>query len=149
MIKLAPTLQSDLDLLVGWVAVDPWHKENETWKKAEGMVTGFGLLSFKLCDSKGVVFFVRFDADNGFVRLAVQYAPETVVSKRRVAIGISHGLVPAAIEFAKNNGYKGLVFESVSPALIGFGARLGFVKVPEKDDFILEFQRPVVAVVTE
>ena len=133
MLKLLATEKSDLSQLKEWVAVDPWHKENETWKKTEGMLTGNGILAFNVSDDKGPVVYIRLDKEDDLARIATQFAPESEVSKRRLVVGLARIGIPAMIEFAKQNGYKGLIFESISPTLIGFGDRFGFRSVGNND----------------
>lgn len=133
MIRLLPTTENDLEQIREWVAADPWHKNKESWKGPEGLLTGNGLLSFCLQDEKGPLVYVRLDAEKDLIRIAMQFALESEVSKRRLVVGLAKMGIPAMIEFAKQNSYKGLVFESINQALIGFGDRFGFRSIGDND----------------
>src|SRR5258708_3188847 len=125
---LAPTTYDDLALIRGWSLVDSWHKDDLSFQ-AEKMLTGCGILSFCLRDEEGPLCFVRLDAEDDMVRFATQFGPENEVSKKRLIAGMLSTGIPAIAHFARKKGYKGLVFESVSPTLIAFMEKQGFKSV--------------------
>ena len=132
-----PSTAADIDQITEWAAADPWHHVvNPGWwlTGAEG-----SFLAFCLMDSKGPVAYVRLEVDDGYVRIHTKFAPESVVSKRRLVVGMIEA-VKKLIEFYKQSNAKGLVFQSVSPNLIAFMDKyLGFKQVGN-DDYRLEFE---------
>ncbi len=139
MLELFSTERADFPQLQEWVAADSWHRENETWLKTEGMLTGNGLLAFCIQDDKGPICYVRFDKDEDMLRIAVQFAPYSEVSKRRLIVGIANMLVPAIVNYGKEKGFRGAVYESTSPTLIAFMSKFGF-KAAGGNDYALIFE---------
>jgi len=139
IMNLTPTTREDLPQIEEWIKADPWHKDDPTWK-AEGLLTGNGVLCFCLSDDKGPLCFVRLDAEGEMLRLATQFGPENEVSKSRLVAGLLSMGIPAIIEFGKVKGYKGIVFESTSESLIAFMNRLGFFKAAGENDYALTFE---------
>jgi len=139
MAKLSPTTSDDLSQIQEWISLDPWHKDDPSWK-AEGLLTGKGILAFCLSDDNGPLCFVRLDDEDGMLRLATQFGPESEVSKSRLVAGLLSTGIPAIIEFGKVKGFKGIVFESINESLINFMKRLGFFKAAGKDDYALTFE---------
>ncbi len=128
----------DIQQLTEWIAHDPYHfhlGQPEWWLSgAEG-----SLLAFCLMDAQGPLTYVRLDAEGEYVRIHTQFAPETVVSKRRLVVGMIWA-VRCLIELYKGEGKKGLVFNSVNPSLTGFmDKHLGFKSVGN-DDYRLDFE---------
>jgi hypothetical protein len=126
--RFESTTTADLPLLTEWIAADPWHKNQPTtfWLGSGTIVAA------RLEDAQGIVLFLRADDEhNGAVRLHVQFAPESVVSKRRVAVA----LLRAIPTFAETVG-RPLITESVSPSLIKFLERVGFERVYGTDDYV-------------
>ena len=74
----------------------------------------------------------RADAKEQAVRLHVQFAPESMVSKRRVAVALLKA-IPAFYDAVK----RPLVTESISPSLIKFLERVG-LKSSRGNDYIYE-----------
>ena len=138
MIRLTETTQSDVEQIREWLAADLDHK-TQVDANPEWMLTGRGLLSFCIVDPKGPICYVRFDRDSDLVRVATQFAPESVVSKRRVVIGLIKALIPTMLLFAKDNSFKGLVFKSTSESLISFMRKQKFV-LDKDDDYVLLFE---------
>ena len=138
---LRPTTEEDLPKIREWLAADPWHKANPK-HSAEFLLTGQGMLTFCLTDDEGPLCFVRLDKegdwDEPWARLATQFGPESEVSKRRLVAGLLGSGIPAIILHAQEHGCLGIVFESVSPALITFMGKLGF-KAAGGDDYALTF----------
>jgi hypothetical protein len=137
--KLSPTTLDDLEQIQEWIQFDPWHKDDPSWK-AEGLLTGNGVLSFCLSDDKGPLCFVRLDAEDGMLRLATQFGPEAEVSKSRLVKGLLAMGIPAIVEFGKVKGYKGIVYESTNESLINFMKIQGFFKAAGKDDYALTWE---------
>lgn len=135
---MRPTVEADLEKIREWIAADPWHKNDPTWKP-EGLLTGNGALAFCVSDEEGPLCYVRLDTEDGMLRLATQFGPEEQVSKKRLIVGLLSTGIPAIVEFGKSKGYKGIVFESVSESLIVFMNRLGFFKVARENDYALIF----------
>jgi hypothetical protein len=128
----------DLDQLNLWISVDPYHfhqGQPEWWLSgAEG-----SLLSFCLMDDRGPLTYVRLDAEGEYVRIHTQFAPQFVVSKRRLVIGMIHA-VRSLIELYKSAGKKGLVFNSVNPSLVAFMDKYLEFKSVGDDDYRLDFE---------
>ena len=136
-LRFVRSTNEDLATLHAWINADPWHSYKDA---AEWWISG-GYLAFKLVDKDGDVLFVRLDHEDcsgTLVRLHTQFAPDDVVSKRRVAKALSFGVT----EFAPHgvaNGLTGFVTESVSPDLIAFMVHhIGF-KPNTGNDFVLNF----------
>ena len=138
MIRLTETTQSDVEQIREWLAADPWHKDNSR-NVPELMTTGNGLLSFCLLDEKGPLAYFKLIDEGKLIRIAIQFSPEEIVSKRRLVVGLTRVGIPAMRMFAVENGFTGLVFESISPTLIAFGERQGFKSVGN-DDYALFFE---------
>lgn len=138
MMKFSPSTLDDIEQLTEWIAHDPYHfhlGQPEWWLSG----TEGSLLSFCLSDNRGPITYVRLDAEGEYVRIHTQFAPEIEVSKRRVVVGVIWA-VRCLIELYKSEGKKGLVFNSVSPSLIGFmDKHLGFKSVGS-DDYRLDFE---------
>src|SRR6266436_3312688 len=133
---MRPTVDSDLMKIREWIATDPFHKDEEQ-HSAEWLLTGNGALAFCVADEQGPLCYVRLDAEGDMLRLATQFGPESEVSKKRLVTGLLSAGIPAIIEFGKNKGYKGIVFESISESLIAFMERQGFFKAAGKNDYSL------------
>jgi len=125
MLNLSPTTQEDIKQITEWLNADPWHKDDPR-NIPELMTTGNGLLSFCLRDDEGPLVYIKLTEEGNYVRIAMQFAPEGVVSKRRLVIGLVDAGIPAMKLFAEQRGYRGLIFESVNPSLIAFGKKQGF-----------------------
>jgi len=134
--KLTPSTEQDVEQLTEWIKADEYHKDvlNPHW-----WLTGNGLLSFRLEDSKGVAMYVRLDRDEDLLRMNFQFAPPEVVSKMRVARTLLW-IVPKMRVIADQNQLKGLIFRSRSPNLVTFG-QVAFSFVPvENNDYKLMFE---------
>ena len=133
------TSKTDLETIRNWIELDPWHQGSDRCR-ADFLLSGAGgILAFCLEDEHGPVAFVRLDKDDKRVRLATQFAPENIVSKRRLVVGMARLGIPVALKFAKDKGYEGIVFESISPSLISFMARYNF-KHDKDNDYLLKFE---------
>jgi hypothetical protein len=130
----SPPQFEDLEQISDWVAHDPYHfhqGQPEWW-------LGVGaLLAFRLMDDKGPLCYVRLDEEGGYVRIHTQFAPESVVSRRRLVVSMIQA-VKCLIDFYQ--GKSGLIFNSTSPTLIAFMSKyLGFKPIGQ-DDYRLDFE---------
>jgi hypothetical protein len=73
------------------------------------------------------------------VRMHIIFAPETVVSRLRIAKAIYVAL-PLVIQHIKKDGLDGIIFDSVSSGLIKFLGRFGFKAVEGTQDYKLSFE---------
>lgn len=138
MIDFQDSTLDDIEQIKAWTAHDPYHFHQG---QPEWWLTGAkdSLLAFRLMDDRGPLTYVRLDGEGEYVRIHTQFAPEKVVSKRRLIAGMVHTM-EILITFYKMLGAKGLVFNSVSPSLIAFmGKRLRF-KAVGNDDYRLDFE---------
>lgn len=134
--NITESTEQDIQQLTEWIQNDPYHKDclNPTW-----WLTGNGLLSYCLTDSKGPTMFVRTDQENELLRLHVQFAPESEVSKLRTIKSMTWAM-PVMEYFAKQNKLKGMIYKSVSPSLISFmQIKFGFTPLGHDDDYVVEF----------
>ncbi len=138
MIRLTETIEADVPQIKEWLAADPWHRDDSR-NVPELMTTGHGLLCFCLQDDEGPLAYFKLTEEGELVRIAIQFAPEEIVSKKRLVIALVQAGIPSMKMFASNNGFKGLVFESISPLLIAFGEKQGFKSVGN-DDYALLFE---------
>jgi hypothetical protein len=139
MAHIAPTTQDDFSRIQEWISKDPWHRDDPYWVP-EGLLTGNGALSFCVSDTEGPLCYVRLDAEDEMLRLATQFGPEEEVSRKRLVAGLLSAGIPAIIEFGKSKGYRGIVFETVSPSLIAFMEKQGFLKTAKENDYALVFR---------
>jgi hypothetical protein len=136
--RLTETLPGDIPQIQDWIDADPFHKDDPDFY-AEGLLTGCGALAFCVVDDDGPLCFVLLTPEGDRLRLATQFAPEEQVSKRRLISGLLSTGIPAILIFAKDKGYKGVVFESVNASLINFMDKNGF-KPAGGDDYALIFE---------
>lgn len=116
--RITSSSEQDVEKLSQWIEADPYHKDcfDPTW-----WLTGSGILSFCLQDDIGPVAYVRLDEKDvdGLIRLHTQFAPIEEVSKLRLAKSMIW-CVPVVQKFCKQNGGKGVIFQSVNSLLIEF-----------------------------
>lgn len=120
----------DIEQLTEWIEHDPYHKDclDPLW-----WLTGQGVLSYCIQDSRGPVFYARLDCENSFLRLHTQFAPLSEVSKLRVVKGLLWAL-PRMGLVAIQNECVAFIFKSTSPELIRFMERkFGFVSIGNDD----------------
>lgn len=137
MVTMRPTVGTDLECIESWIFQDPFHKDDPRCTP-QGLLTGNGELTFCLQDEIGALCFVRLDDEEGLLRLSTQFGPESEVNKRRLVTGLLELGIPAIIKFGKNNGYGGIIFESINESLIKFMQKQGFFPVKD-DDYALAF----------
>ena len=126
------TTSEHLPQIAAWIKADPFH-EKVSENNPEFLLTGNGEISFRVEDKLGTVFFFRLDKEGDLLRWAGQFGPREEVSKRRLVIAMLREGLPFIIAFARKNGYKGVVFESVNPPLIAFLGKQGFKSVGDAD----------------
>lgn len=137
MINFSASTADDLEQLSEWITHDPYHfhlGQPEWW------LTGArdSLLAFCLMDDKGPLTYVRLDNEGEYVRIHTQFAPESVVSKRRLVVGMLACMEHLIILYKLTQ--RGMIFNSVSPTLVAFmGKRLGF-KAVGNSDYRLDFE---------
>ncbi len=135
MIKLTASAAGDIPQIEEWVAADPYHKHQG---QPEWWLTGNGLLAFCLQDDKGPLTYVRLDEEGEYVRIHTQFAPESEVSKRRLIAGMIQCMDSLIVAYVgKRNG---MIFNSVSPALIAFMNKKYEFKSVGGDDYRLDFE---------
>jgi len=138
MMNFAPSTSKDIQQLTEWIAHDPYHfhqGQPEWWLTgAEG-----SLLAFCLTDKRGPLTYVRLDAEDEYVRIHTQFAPTSVVSKRRLVVGMIYAM-KILIALYHSMGFKGLVYNSTNPSLVAFmDKNLGFKPV-SNNDYQLDFE---------
>lgn len=132
MPELRTTTMFDIERIKRWISVDPYHKDGDI--PPEDLLTGKGKLCFCLTDSDGPLCYVRLDSEGGdLLRLATQFGPREEVSARRLVVGMLEAGIPAILHFAKDKGYKGVIFRSTSPSLIAFMKKQEFEWLKEND----------------
>ena len=135
MIHFDESIGDDLPQLKEWIAIDPYHFHQGS---PEWWLTGNGLLAFTLLDERGPLCYVRLDEEGEYIRIHTQFAPEAVVSKRRLLVGMNQCMTKL-IELYQST-HSGMVFNSISPSLISFMMkRFGFV-LDKDDDYVLQFK---------
>jgi hypothetical protein len=134
MVDIRVVTPADLPTIAAWIKADPWHRD-EARNDPAFLLTGKGLLTFCLCDDEGPLCYTRLDPEGDLIRAAVQFAPTEQISKRRLIIGMLKMFFPVIKQFARNRKSKGLIYESVSPTLIAFCEKQGFVSVGN-DDYV-------------
>jgi len=139
MISFSTSTDADIPQLNKWIANDPYHFH---LGKSEWWLTGVegSLLAFVLMDERGPLTFVRIDTEGEYVRLHTQFGPRSEVSQRRLVVGMIQ-CMEKLIELYQADAFcKGMIFNSVSLALIVFMCkRLGFKSVGD-NDFRLDFE---------
>jgi hypothetical protein len=136
MITLSKVMEPDTKKIAEWIQADSWHRDDPSIYP-EGFLTGQGLLAFCLRDEIGPLVFTRLDKDGDMARIAMQFGPSSEITPTRLVKGLIELGIPAMAKFARDNGFKGLIFESTSESLICFAKRQGFV-FDKGDDYVLE-----------
>src|SRR5216684_7331739 len=129
--RFTPSMIEDVPQLLEWIQIDPYHFHQG---QPEWWLTGAdgSLLAFCLMDERGPLSYVRLDAEGEYVRIHTQFAPELVVSKRRLVVGMIWA-VKCLVVMYKSWG-KGFVFNSINSSLIAFmNKHLGFKPVGNND----------------
>ena len=85
--ELTPSTAEDLEQLNEWILHDPYHFHQG---QPEWWLTGNdNLLAFCLMDETGPICYVRLDMEKEYVRIHTQFAPESVVGKRRLVAAMA------------------------------------------------------------
>ena len=138
MIQFIPSTENDLQPLQEWIANDPYHfhqGQPEWWlSEAAG-----SLFAFCMTDDSGPLTYVRLDIEGEYIRIHTQFAPETVVSKRRLIVGMIRAIDSLIIMY-RDMGAKGLIFNSVNPTLVAFMSKRFDFKSVGNDDYRLDFE---------
>jgi hypothetical protein len=132
--KFTTSELDDISQIQEWTLADPYHSEqkNPAW-----WISGNGsFLSGCVEDDFGRVLYFRLDEEGSLVRLNVQFAPEEVVSKKRVAMTLMKAF-PKIVSLVREQ-FEGLIYASTSPNLIKFLSSLGFQSMDE--DYVLKFE---------
>jgi hypothetical protein len=140
MIEFRDSTAQDQPQILAWTLADPYHGHQAEYSGPGWWLTNAAgsLLAFCLKDERGPLSYVRIDAEGEYIRIHIQFAPESEVSKRRLIAGLITGL-RAIRKFYESFGVKGMIFNSVSPTLIAFMERQGFKSVGS-DDYRLDFE---------
>lgn len=131
MIKFSASTATNLEQINEWRKRDSYHLHQN---HPEWWLTGAkgSLLAFCLTDAQGPLTFVRLEEEGEYVRIHTQFAPESIVSKRRLVVGMIE-CMKVLIGIYKTTA-KGMIFDSESPTLIAFmDKHFGFKSVGGKD----------------
>ena len=137
MIEFTPTIPDDIPQIQEWTGYDPYHFVQAS---PEWWLTGApdSVLAFCLSDECGPLIYVRIDAEGEYARIHIQFAPEKVVSKRRLVMGLLQGFETIR-DMLKEAKEKGMVFNTINPSLAGFFQKQGFKSIGH-DDYRLDFE---------
>jgi hypothetical protein len=143
MIKLISSTWGDRERLERWIKEDPYHKDflHPFW-----WLTGRDgtLLCFRLDDFDGPLCYVRLDEKlpDGTIRLHTQFAPREEVSKLRLVKGMLK-CIPIILHVCRQQHAVSIVFQSVSPTLIGFMQKKFGFQPAGGTDYMLPLQAGV------
>ena len=116
---IRPVTENDRDLIAGWIAKEPSHQNSSFDFYMEP-----GTTSVLYIDDAGPVFVVRYSSA---LRIDIDFAN---VDKERIRQALKNEF-PKVANQAKNQGFKEIVFNSVSKSLVAFCRLLGFYSVPD------------------
>jgi len=133
MIDFITTTIDDLPQILEWISADPYHLQDANPESAVWFLTGANcFLSCAVKDEEGLVLYIQLRKENDWVRIGTQFAPENQVSRKRVAKSIAQAM-PVLKTVTEKEGFKGLIFESISPSLIKFMFSFGFQSYEDND----------------
>jgi hypothetical protein len=113
MVKFRAVKEEDREEIVKWM---------EGRGSPEPFLCGNELASvYAIDDEKGTVMYVRTEANDCAMRIHIQFC----LSARRSFNSLKEGF-PVVRADAKNRGFREIVFDSVSPALIRHMIGMGF-----------------------
>lgn len=118
--NIRPIEESDRPLLTEWIAQEPDHKTNSFEFYQE---PGSKTVIYE--DDFGPVLAVRYSSA---LRIDIDFSP--TADKDRIREILKHGFPDVAVQ-AKQQGFKEIVFSSVSKPLIAFCRLLGFSASPD------------------
>lgn len=113
--RIRPLTEADRPIVEAWIAGEPTH-QNNTFE----FYTETGCRSVIVEDDDGVVLVTKFTP---CLRMDTEFSSNT----KRVARAITYGLDEMEKQ-ALSQGFKEIVYESDSPALIAFCERRGYRK---------------------
>jgi hypothetical protein len=134
MIRFSASTENDIPQIAEWINADIYHKDQG---HPEWWLTGNGILAFCLMDDRGPLTYVRLDDEGEYVRINTQFAPEEVVSKRRLVVGMLDCLKVLRDTY---KGKKGFIFQSTSPSLIAFMEKYEGFKSIGGEDYRADFE---------
>lgn len=110
--------ENDRTQVESWIASDPAHRN----VSADLLLDGNGSASvYAIEDDKGTVMYVRQETEGSCVRLHAQFC----TSSKRSFNSLKEAY-PVVKADAKARGFTGIIFDSVSPALVRCMMDLGF-----------------------
>lgn len=133
--NLVAATPEDIPQITAWMQadIDPAHRT----LGADFWLTGSAFMTGKIQDDGGVAAYYRVEHEGDGFRLHIQFAPESVVSKRRVIVtGIE--FMRFMVFMARAENKKFIITESASPRLIGFMKKIGFKDSGQNNDFVLQ-----------
>lgn len=142
--RLETSTAEDIAQIRSWSEVDIDKAHRTTPPKFWLTAAPDSYLAGAIDDLEGRVLYFRFDREGDLLRMHTQFAPESLVNRRRVATAISE-VLPQYLQMVAAVGITGIVFETVFPELAAFMARIGFVNAEgDNNDYVLRFQPAVV-----
>jgi hypothetical protein len=105
----------DLEDLEAALAADSYHSGQTAaqWAQPNGELMTFA-------DKDGVLYHIRIEK---VLRVHFQHSPSA--SKRRLAVGMKHG-IEWLKDAARKSGHREIIFNSTAQELVEFFARFGF-----------------------
>ena len=116
---IRPVTDDDREMIAGWIANEPAHKASSPDYYFEP-----GTKSVIYEDTEGPVFVVRYSSA---LRVDIDFAN---VEKERIRQALKNEF-PAVAEQARSQGFKHIVFDSVSKTLVAFCRLMGFRAMPD------------------
>lgn len=102
-----------------WIAADPGHTGQV---QPDFFLNGNGVASvYGVGDEEATVMYVRQERDGIDTRMHIQFGPD----KKRIIRVFSEAFPQVAAD-AKRRGFRSIVFDSCSPALVRWMADFGF-----------------------
>jgi hypothetical protein len=136
--ELLPTGPADAEQINSWIAADPDHRDKPISQDYFMTGSSGSILVFKVIDMLGIVFYVRIEpAPDNQARIHMQFSPGNVAKKRVVTAILT--VFPKIIALLQTKGVSAIVYESISPSLIGWlEMNFHFIRVAETDDYVLQ-----------
>ena len=117
--NIRPVTDDDREMIAGWIANEPAHKASRPDYYFEP-----GTKSVIYEDTEGPIFVVRYSSA---LRVDIDFAN---VEKERIRQALKNEF-PAVAEQARSQGFKHIVFDSVSKTLVAFCRLMGFRAMPD------------------
>lgn len=131
-IQFREVIEADKQIIQSWIDSDPEHSNKEMTSDFFFMENTKSLVLF---DKDGPGIYVRIDpqAPDSCVRLHIQFSPNETRSAKTLLKGW-----PTFMDRIRAAGIDRIVFESVSPRLIGFCKRVfKFTPIKDTNDYEL------------